>query len=451
MWKHQPTSADLALFLRHAARGGNTPGNAWITRHLLADCPECRRSLAAGDWEAYRLDRLLGLPRGVAAETGRDYGPAFAAAERSLAAFLAPEPPPEEPAESLLAELAGADDEEQLRRVAEDRSYAAPAVVRALIERSHALRYEDPQRMLGFAQLARLAAEATDAAAAGSPARLSDLRARGWMQYGNSLRVCGRLQEADEALATAQRLAQAGTRDPLLRARLLEQTASLRNLQGRFPNAAELAEEAGRIYRELGERHGEGSTMVQRAITLLHAGETESAVRLLNRAIPKIDPEENPHLLLAACHNLIRCYLDLGQPEQALSLYFEARELYREFDDAVIRLKSGWQEGQLLRDLGHLRAAEATLLEARQGFLECGLAVDSVLVSLDLAAVYVKMHRFQEMRNTVAEAEPIIRALGVSRVAFGYSLQLQEADQEHTALELIQALSRTLAPLAHRS
>jgi tetratricopeptide (TPR) repeat protein len=461
MWEDHPMIDDFEALFRSVSRPAQAAHHALAARHFLAGCTSCRDLLRGAGWDERRLDRLLWLSaeevrRSADTEppwTGHGYGQAFAGAEQSLTAFFGHDRPLEVPREVLLTELLRLPEGEQGRHAADDPRFAHPEVVRGLIDQSHQVRYDDPREMVHLADLARRVAESCTLEATGNELRLADLRARGWMQYGNALRVCGELQEAEEALVTAQRFRAVGTHDPLLRARLLEHLASLRTFQGKFQNAIELADSAGEIYRELGERHCHASTMVQKAIAAIQVGQTEDAIGFLNRAIPKIDPEENPHLLLAACHNLIRCYIDLDRPEQALSLYFESRELYKEFTESTtILLRAGWQEGQLLRDLGHLGAAEAALLQARQGFMERGLALEVALVSLDLASVYVRTGKVEELKRTVAEAVPIFRALRVGREAIGSLLQLQQAaGQEQQALELIRALNTRLAPLSRNA
>jgi tetratricopeptide (TPR) repeat protein len=351
----------------------------------------------------------------------------------------------------LFDELKSVPEDHQEDLVRSDRRFANPGLVELLSESSHATRYKNTNEMLRLAALARVVAEVCTVEETGSASRLSDLKGRAWSHFGNAQRVCGQLREAEAAIATAEGYIHAGTGDPPLLARLLEQKVSLRMLQGRYPEAIELAEEAADIYREIGQMHNFASALVQKAVACLYAGEPENAVGVLNQAIPLIDPEKNPHLLLAACHNLVVSYVALDKPEQALSLYFETRGLYKDFEDDLILLRAGWQEGQLLRDLGHLQAAESALLQARKGFVERNLAHEVALVSLDLAWVYVKLGRIEQLKQTVTEAIPIFQALRVGREAIAALLQLQHGEeQEQKALELIRLLNTRLSP-QHRN
>lgn len=449
MLQDHPTAEDFESFLRDASRPGHAARNARILRHLLADCPSCRNQLQASGWTGDRLERLVYLPGGSSeALNGYDYGRAFAKAEQAVTDFLSVAPPQADPDE-LLEELDRAPQDIRLWLAEEEERFANPWLAQKLIERGHAARYSDPEVMLHWVQAARSIATRCAPESLGSTAKLSDLRARAWGQYGNALRIVGRMRDAEEAMITAQGYLKAGTGDPALKARLWEQIASLQNFQRRFDAAVTTLREAAEIYQQIGEAHALARTLVQEAIALLYAGEPESAVALLNQAIPLIDFEADPHLLLAACHNLVRCYIDLDRPEQALTIYSETRSLYKEFDDNLILLRAGWQEGQILRDLGHLRAAESVLLRAQSGFMEQGLMYEVALVCLDLAALYVRLKAVEDLKQTVTATVPIFRALGVDREALASLLQLQQvADQEQRALELIRFLNARLEPLA---
>lgn len=427
-----PIAEDFERFLQASPRPSNAHCNAQIVRHLLKDCGICRETLGGLRGGRALLSRLLEvpLPQTEPGDSGPsklyNYDWAFARTERTVAASLAHGGPARGLPERL-AELYGLPEGEQIRRVSLGGRFADPDLVETLIERSHAARYQSPKKMLHLSRLARLAAEACTIQTAGGPERLADLQALAWGAYGNAQRVCGNVPEAEEALARAFKKHEEGSSSLRLKGLLLGQISSLRNLQSRFDEAIQLAEEAENISRELGETQILARMMVQRANVLTYAGQTEHAAEILRQAIPKIDQEEDPQLFLAARHNLARCYIDLDQPEEALALFFESKPLYRQCKDPLILLRAAWQEGQLLREIGHLESAESVLRRTREGFTEQGLVYETAMVSLELADVYAKGGRVEDVRRTIMEAMPLFRSLRVDREVLASLLRLRQA------------------------
>jgi len=427
-----PTIQDFERFLQRSPQPSRGERNAQVVLHLLKNCTICRQAL--GDLRGGRalLSRLLEFPlAGADSECAKpaksyNYDWAFARAERTFASSLTKGGSARGLPERL-AELAGLPEGEQIRRVGLGGRFANPEFILLLLDRIHSARYQSPKKMLHWAQLVRLASEACTAEAAGGDVKLADLQAQAWRSLANALRICGYLPEADKTFVTAFQKAEHGSHSPQLQFYLLSQLTSLRISQRRFQDALALAEKAEQISRDLGEKHLLASVRVQKATVLIYSGEAEAAAKVFAQAIPLIDHDEDPHLFLAAHHNLERCYIDLDRPAEALALHYEAKPLYQECKDPLILLRADWQEGLLLREIGHLRSAESALLRASQGFTEQGLAYETAMVCLDLADVYSKMGKTDELRRTIAEAMPIFRSMRLGREVLASLLHLQQA------------------------
>jgi tetratricopeptide (TPR) repeat protein len=411
-----PSLDDLARFLRSGSRS-DPALNAKIVRHLLSDCRQCRDLLAKAGT----------APSSTAKDY--DYSAAFEAVDITISTFLSG---------GVRAPLA-----KVLSFSREVDHSASPRIVRSLIERSHGLRYSDPEEMLCLADLARAKATECDAETAGGQDQLEDLRGQAWGHFGNTLRVHGRLAEAAEALAEAERCLTAGTGNPQLRARLLEQRASLLIAAMSFDEAIQVNEEAIRFYRESGKHQLLAGALLRTANALVYSGRAEEAILQLNQMRSLIDPVKDHHLLLFYWHNLVRCYMEFGKPEEALACHSKAGELYRKHQDPMILLRATWQEGKLLREIGHLRNAEAALLRARKGFLERRLTYEVALISLDLADIYLELGLIEDLKRMVEETAKIFSGFGIDPRTLRPLLEVQEAAEDRARKSMDNGLAQS--------
>lgn len=316
-----------------------------------------------------------------------------------------------------------------------------------LLERCQEQNFDDPAAAEG---LALLALEITDRLEGFSEERLEDLRARAWASVANSRRVRSDLRGAEEAFAIAFSHLARGSGEPMERAVLLDLKASLLRAQRRFAEALRLVARAIRIFRQLGERHRAGRSLINMSIVYRYAGESQKALPLLYEALDLIDSSREPVLLLAAWNNLIDDLADSKQFMEAQKLLARARPVYRQFPEPWAQNRRRWVEGRIARGLGQEREAEALFLRARDGFLAEDAAYDTALVSLELAALFADQGRIAEVKRIAEEMMPIFSSRQIHREALAaLTFWKQAVDAEQAGSELVSGVAAFLKRARH--
>lgn len=322
-------------------------------------------------------------------------------------------------------------------------------VFELLVERSLEATPRDPAHGEELGLLALRLSEFLDANRYGA-GLIEDLRARAWAHVGNACRVRSDLQAAEEAFTTAYQHLQAGTKDFLERAILLDLEASLRRDQRRFEDAFRLLRRAVAIFLQNNQQHRAGRTLVNLATVHHHVGTPAEGIPLLHQALDLIDPEQEPRLLLCARHNLVDYLTGTGRFLEAQKFYREARSIYRSFPDAWSQNRRKWVKGKIVRGLGQAEQAESLFLAARDGFVAEGIPYDTALVSLELATLYAEQGRTADLKRLAGEMMPIFSSLNIHREALAALAYLkQAAEAERASLELVRSVAAFVRRAQH--
>lgn len=313
-----------------------------------------------------------------------------------------------------------------------------------LLEQSQESWTEDPAKAEDLADLALAVADQLDAGYYGE-ALIQDLRARAWASAGNARRITFDLKSAEEALDKADSLRAEGTQDPLLKARLLVFRGMVRGEQQRFDEASKLMDEALAIYREAGEDHWVGRTLMAQAKIHYDAGNPEKATELLNQSLGLIDREREPRLELCGQQSLLSYLANNDEFKAAQKELKKVKALAAEVGNDLDRIRVRWLEGHIALGLGHLADAEKALTGARDEFVERSLGYDAALTSLELATLYAKQGRTGEMKELAQEMLPIFRARDIHREATAALIVFQRAaEAEKATLSMVQEISSYL-------
>jgi tetratricopeptide (TPR) repeat protein len=321
------------------------------------------------------------------------------------------------------------------------------ALCETLVERSRALRHDDPAGMLRMAQLAREAADQVDPSVHGLR-ETADLRVRAWAELGNAWRVCDDLRQAEAALEGALELRAEGTGSRLLLARLADLSASLLCDQRRISEGFQMLDTAHSLYRQEGAAHDAARILLMKGLYLGNTGNPEEGLQVLSQVLGELDHEKDPQTVFQVLHNVLLFRVELGELEEAQRQLQRMRPLYDRHASPFVWTKLRGIEGKIASGLGDLARAEQLFREVRREFDAAGLGYQAALISLDLAAVCLRVGKKAEVRQLVSEMVAAFRSLGVEREAMAALLMLNEAvEQDQATLELLALVSGVLQKL----
>jgi hypothetical protein len=319
--------------------------------------------------------------------------------------------------------------------------------VEMLLAASWDLRYDDPQEMVRFAELALFAAERLEQARHGRAA-VADLRARTWAELANAHRVADDLARAEPAMARAVSWQRRGSGDPWLIARIAVLMAALLTDQRRFAEAGELLVKAFGFYYRIGDRHLAGRVLIKRGILSGYANDPRGALALLVEGLELVDAERDPRLAIQAVHAILYNLVGCGRHRQARIHLWRSRSLLLRHGGRLAQLRLRWLEGQIHAGLGELGRAERELLATRRGFAAAGSPYNAALASLDLAAVWLQQGKTAQVRQLVEEMIATFRALRIAREAVAALLILRQAcDRDEATLDRVRAVTMLLTEL----
>ena len=442
-----PEERLLGLFMRGELEADESRD---IVIHLLSGCESSRR-IARPEFPCATSGevRAAQMPKNWQAGTTQSYHqvvqnvlPAVWEAQSDLESEKALAP-------ALIAELVKQPHERRLMLVRNSLKFRNWGLCELLIERAHQEGLKDPSASIDFA---RLSVEVADLLDSHHASLHSDLKCRTHSILGNSLRIAGSLQEASEEFKLAEGFLESGTGDPLERARYLELKSYLANALRRFSEAMALLDEAIGAYRSQRADHRLGRALIIKGHHLGDKGDILGAVSCLRQGLRYIDDSAEPRLLLVAKHNLTRNLYQAGRYHQALAMLPETRALHQSLGSEMDQIRFDWLEGMILNESNDLEGAEIILREVKQRFVDKGVTHDTALVSLDLATIYLKQKRIEELKSIASEMLTVFQALRINREVIAALVLFQKAvELDRATLGLVRDLAAYLKNSQHEA
>jgi tetratricopeptide (TPR) repeat protein len=328
--------------------------------------------------------------------------------------------------EDLLAELLREPAPLRRRRIADGEMFHSLKLCQFLLERSRGSWFLDPAASLETADLAVEVSLHLESGRYGS-SLVEDSRALAWAYLANSLQITSDLWRAEQALCQAwgHHVLEG---DPYTEAQLLRITASLREAQSHYNEAVWLSDRAMSIYREARDSQSEGEVWIKKGMILAQQERFEGSNLATREGLDRIDPVENPMLVLVGTHNFMFSLAKSESPGTARELLEQNRHLYRDSGEISL-MRLHWLESLISTRFERFAKAEMFLHDVREFFVGHSMGVEVFFSSLDLAEVYTLSGQPKKVKEVLREVIPLGEALGLSKKVFLAKMLFERASR----------------------
>jgi tetratricopeptide (TPR) repeat protein len=426
---NHPTPEELEGILLGGVSAGRTRD---VILHLLRGCETCNLALLPYVPQPFLPEERFAAPLPFRPEA---YD---APIDRAFAALglRAPAPDTLEESKREALDLLAADG---LGGFADAPSHLSGLpLFEALLERSWALRHDDPPQMVQLARAAALLAGRLDESEIGAQ-EVADLQYRAWTELANAYRVADELDSADRALGQATEHYFQGTQNELLLARFFDVFASQLAARRLFDPACATLDMVVAVYRRHEDAHLAGRALIMKGIFSGYSGNAEEAVLNLERGLSMIDEQCDPSLVVSALQSQAWFLVDCGRYSKAQRTLWELRRRGLDVGGRLGVLKLRWLDGHIHTGLKNFDLAEMALLQVKEGFEEAGLGYKAALAGLELGAVWLQQGHVEEAEGIVLECADAFIALRIQRELMVSVLVLRKAaETRYLNLKLLQ-------------
>jgi transcriptional regulator with XRE-family HTH domain/tetratricopeptide (TPR) repeat protein len=330
-------------------------------------------------------------------------------------------------AQALWTRIKGLSPKEQAEKIQHAPPGGQWAICEQLCLESQRLCGEDPAKAVSLCELALTAADLAE----GGEGLRAKLRGLAWAHIGNALRARDDLQGAERAFISSEafwKIGEGSAEGLLEEGLIFALKASLRRAQRRFDEATDLLERAAMLASTPAFRV---QVLVSKAKLLEETGDLEEAVAILRSVKETVSPDEETRILFAIWHNLSDTLSKLERFEEAASALRQARVHCRNAGGQLNRIRLMWTEGRVTAGLGNVEEGLTLLARVRGEYASRTMAYDVALVSLEIAILYAKEGRNEQVKTLARHMTPIFQTHAIHREALAaLTLFRQAAERE---------------------